>query len=73
MTNEQFSKIAHITLANSMVISDMAGTLYALVEAARELTPNARLIPLLSAVEQLQASIAPLKSLAEQVQRELGV
>jgi hypothetical protein len=71
MTDEQQSHIAKITLLNTRIMAQMAQTLYQFVETVHVFLPNERLIPLLSAVEQLQASLVPVSALVEMIQDEL--
>jgi hypothetical protein len=73
MTDEQHAKLAVITLSNTRLVASLASTLSTFVEVAQDLLPNKSLIPLLSALEQLQASLAPVEELAEQAKRDLGV
>ena len=73
MTEDQQAAIAKITLLNTRIMAQMAGTLYRVVEASHAMLPNARVLFLLSEIEQLQASLGHVQELGENCRTELGL
>ena len=73
MTDEQHLALAKITFLNTSIIGAMAETLYGLLEEAHALLPNARVLSLLSEIEQLQASLVHVQGHVETCKKDLGL